>query len=110
MKKFNLETIYGVENGCIFVLNKYKNNDSLAISIYNNDGEAVCNLSINIVWSSFINKNQFYVKDYDGMEIIAKSLVELGLIKDLKEKVSQGYGIYNLYELTEKAMDYVWRD
>ena len=103
MKTFDLRKY----KNCYFRESNYTSNGALALLIENQEDGPICTLSINIEASDFLLKDQFYIKQYDGMDLIGQELTELGLIEDLNSVARQGWGVYKLYRKLPKIKEYI---
>lgn len=117
-RTFDLKSDWSEYKGCYLELEEYAYGGTY-IGVTSNEEGPICDLSIQLGYKSEqISKSEIWIKDYDGMDTIAKNLEKAGIIHGCYEgldkngepkiiKTEQGYGTYSLYELTPKALSYI---
>ena len=107
MKTFNLKTEYGKYENCILIVDEYAHG-GLYLGIDDLEEGSICDCSIWIEGTPFLEENQFFSKEYDGIPTIMKNLEKIGIVKKMEGiKWFQGFGSYQAYELCDKYKEYV---
>ena len=117
-RTFNLESEWSEYKGCFLELEEYAYGGTY-IGVTSNEEGPICDLSVQLGYKSEqLYKSEIWIKDYDGMDTIAKNLEKAGIIHGCYDgfdkngepkiiKTEQGYDTYSLYELTPKALSYI---
>lgn len=107
MKTFILKTDFGTFKNCVLQKDEYAH-EGVYIGIEDLEEGYICDCSTWVEGTPFLEENQFFSKEYDGIPAIMKSLVKMGIVKKIEGiKWFQGFGTFQAYELCAGYEEYI---
>lgn len=102
-KQYNVfhfvNTEFGFETDLFFVRKKYRNNNTLAIEVYETNDESFCTVTVNLCDPQQIRKNHAFF-DVNNCGWMQKQLIAYGLMKQAENKYKKDSGFVT-YPLCE---------
>ena len=96
MKTFEVKTPYSYEPECVLVLNKYANNQHIALSVWCEDGP-FADITVNLPETKRYPKNFGFV-DTNNFPQAHRLIEQLGIGKPTGTYAQSGWCYYPLYE------------
>ncbi len=107
METFQLKTDFGTFKNCILVVDEYANGGTY-LEVEDLEEGPICDCSVWVDGTPLLEENQFFSKEYDGVDKVMPLLEKLGIVKKMEGvKWFQGFGSYQAYELLPTYKKYV---
>lgn len=104
IKEYLLKDFYGEDYMLAPYTNRYVNNGSLAITLYGDDDEPFCDMTVNITTSATSGSNCAFV-DTNNNPWIIEFILDNGLGKPTGRYGTSGYCTYPEYEFDLSKMN-----
>lgn len=103
MNKFSVETRYDRCDDCFLSIDKYADNDHIAIEVYSESEGPFANITVNLPQTSLYPENFGFV-DVNNFPEATRVISELGIGKPTGDIAVSGFCAYPLYEFDPDAI------
>jgi hypothetical protein len=102
-KTFTLN-LWGEDEQVYFELNRYRNNDALAVELMTPMEGSYAMVSVNVPESAELPKDEFFLKDWSENEPVAKALIDMGVIIPTGKRTGSRFIVANSYKINPEYL------